>query len=236
MTSHLVADPTVGSTVLDNPAWESLVGPLSHLAVRVGGAARFPPDVSPFAAVRDLRDPEVWGDLAEVVGPAADVVVTGPAVDAPAGWRVVEQGEGVQFVATSLRTAADDEAVRLGPDDVPEMLALVARTQPGPFEPRTIELGSYLGIRRRGRLVAMAGERLRPPGWVEVSGVCTDARYRGQGLATRLVRAVGQGIRDGGREVFLHTAATNETAIRLYTSIGFTLRRRTTFALVRTPG
>jgi predicted GNAT family acetyltransferase len=115
------------------------------------------------------------------------------------------------------------------------MLALVARTQPGPFEPRTIELGTYLGIRRDGRLVAMAGERLRPPGWVEVSAVCTDVRFRGQGLATRLVRAVGQGIRDGGREVFLHTAATNHAAIRLYASIGFTLRCRTTFALVRTP-
>ena len=232
----IVPDPSVGSPLLDNPAWKSLAGPLARLAVRVGGAARLPADVSPFAALRDPADPSSWADLHSLVGPAADVVVTGDVLDPPPGWSVVERGHGVQFVATALETGPDAEAVELGPDDVPEMLDLVARTQPGPFAPRTIELGTYLGVRRGGRLVAMAGQRLQPPGWVEVSAVCTDEAFRGQGLATRLVRAVGHKIRDAGSEVFLHTAATNAPAIRLYASIGFTLRRRTTFALVRTPG
>ena len=88
----------------------------------------------------------------------------------------------------------------LGAADVPEMLDLVERTQPGPFLARTVELGTYLGIRRDGRLVAMAGERLHPPGFTEISAVCTDAAYRGQGLATRLVRAVAAGIRRRGRD------------------------------------
>lgn len=81
----------------------------------------------------------------------------------------------------------------LGPDDVPEILGLVDRAQPGPFRKRTIELGTYLGIRRDGELIAMAGERMRPPGWTEISAVCTDPAYRGQGLATRLIRAVAAG-------------------------------------------
>ncbi|GAA2551639.1 hypothetical protein GCM10010435_22280 [Winogradskya consettensis] len=79
----------------------------------------------------------------------------------------------------------------------------------------------------------MAGERLRPPGWTEISAVCTDAAYRGRGLATRLVRAVAAGIRARGETPFLHTGAANTTAIRLYESIGFELRRSTTFGAYR---
>jgi hypothetical protein len=48
-----------------------------------------------------------------------------------------------------LDAAADPEAVSLGAADVPEMLELTARTKPGPFLPRTFELGPYLGIRHR---------------------------------------------------------------------------------------
>ena len=88
--------------------------------------------------------------------------------------------------------------------DVPEILDLVARTQPGPFRPRTIELGTYLGFRHDGALVAMAGERLHPAGWTEISAVCTDPAYRGRGLATRLVSAVGAGIAERGDRVLLH--------------------------------
>lgn len=225
----------IGAPVLDNPVWASLTGHHAHLAERHGRAARFHPDVAPFVALTDAGDERVWPDLRTLLGASMSAVVTGPVVDVPTDWTVVEHGEGVQLVETSLEAAPDDEAVRLGRDDVSEMLDLVARTQPGPFLPRTVELGTYLGIRRDGRLVAMAGERLHPPGWTEISAVCTDAAHRGQGLATRLVRAVAHGVRERGEQSFLHSAASNANAIRLYQSLGFTLRRRTTFALVRRP-
>jgi predicted GNAT family acetyltransferase len=115
------------------------------------------------------------------------------------------------------------------------MLDLVARTRPGPFLPRTIELGGYIGIRRNGALVAMAGERLRPPGWSEISAVCTDADFRGKGLATRLTLAVACAITDRGELPFLHAAADNVSAIRLYQSLGFRLRRTATFVVMRSP-
>jgi predicted GNAT family acetyltransferase len=153
----------------------------------------------------------------------------------PDGWDVAWTIAGVQLVDDGIAAEPDDEAVRLTAADVPEMLALVERTEPGPFLPRTIELGTYLGIRRGGALVAMAGERLHPPGWTEIRAVCTDPAVRGQGLAARLVRAVAAGIRDRGETPFLHAAASNTNAIRLYESLGFRLRRALTFFAARIP-
>jgi GNAT superfamily N-acetyltransferase len=102
---------------------------------------------------------------------------------------------GVQFDGTGVAVAPDPGAVVLGPDDVPEMLDLVKRTRPGPFRQATIAMGTYLGFRAAsGALVAMAGERMRPLGWTEISAVCTDPAHRGRGLATRLVRAVGADV------------------------------------------
>ncbi|MET9533041.1 GNAT family N-acetyltransferase [Streptomyces sp. NPDC006649] len=221
--------------LLDNAAWAALAGPHRRFAETVGSAARYRTDVAPFVALADPASPAAWDDLAVLVGPGEQTAVTGVTA-VPDGWETVRSGTGVQLVADTLRTARDPEAVRLTPADVPEMLDLVSRTRPGPFLPRTIELGAYWGIRRGGRLVAMAGERLRPPGHTEISAVCTDAGHRGQGFATRLVRHVADGVRDRGDTPFLHAAAENENAVRLYLSMGFVLRRRNLFVVVRVPG
>ncbi|MFJ3670078.1 GNAT family N-acetyltransferase [Streptomyces sp. NPDC090106] len=225
----------LGSRLLDNPVWAALDGPHAGFAERVGRAARYPADVYAFAALADPADPAAWADLHTLAGPSATVRVKG--VEAvPEGWDVTGGGRGVQLVDTGLRAEPAPEAVRLGAGDVPEILDLVARTRPGPFLARTVHLGTYLGIRHRGKLIALAGERLRLPGWTEISAVCTDPAHRGRGLGTRLVRAVAAGIRERGETPFLHAAADNATAIRLYESIGFTPRRRTTILQVRTPG
>jgi ribosomal protein S18 acetylase RimI-like enzyme len=219
---------------LDEPVWASLAGAHAHLAERSLGAARYPPEVAPFAALANAVDPDSWLGLAKLYGPGAVAVL--PSIsEAPDGWEIVDAVHAVQLVDTSLRAETDDEAVALDHTDVPEILELITRTRPGPFLSRTIELGDYFGIRRDGALVAMAGERMHPPGWTEISAVCTDAAYRGQGLGTRLIRHVAAGIRQRGESAFLHAAATNLNAIRLYESIGFTHRRDIRFLLVRVP-
>lgn len=223
------------SHVLDNPALASLTGPHAHFAERRGRVLRYPVDVSPWLALPDELGPQDWADVAALCGPGAEVALPGFRGEVPAGWEVTMQIDGVQLVDDGLAAAPDPEAVRLGPADVPEMLDLVARTRPGPFEARTIELGTYLGIRRDGALVAMAGERLHPPGWTEISAVCTDPAFRGAGLATRLILAVAHGIRERGETPFLHTGAGNTGAIRLYESLGFALRRTTVFGAARVP-
>lgn len=129
----------------------------------------------------------------------------------------------------------DAEAVVLTDADVPEMLELVQLTQPGPFEERTIDFGGYLGFRRDGRLAAMAGRRLHPDGWVEISAVCTHPDFQRQGLASRLVLAVAHGIQQDGLLPFLHVRATNEGAIRVYENLGFSVRRHFLFEQLRSP-
>ncbi|MPY49066.1 GNAT family N-acetyltransferase [Streptomyces acidicola] len=221
--------------VLDNPALASLTGPHARFAERRGRILRYPADVSPWLALPDEPDADDWADVAALAGPGAEIELPGFQGALPDGWDVTFSVDGVQLVDQGMAAAPDPEAVRLGPADVPEMLALVARTRPGPFLPRTVELGTYLGIRRGGALVAMAGERLHPPGWTEISAVCTDPDFRGEGLASRLIRAVAHGIRERGETPFLHTGAGNAGAIRLYEALGFRLRRTTRFSAVRVP-
>ncbi|MGW1293711.1 GNAT family N-acetyltransferase [Streptomyces sp. NPDC002533] len=220
---------------LDNPARSSLTGPHAHFAESHGRVLRYPADVTPWIALPDAPEPQDWADLAALAGPGASVALAAFQALPPSDWEIAFRADGVQLVDASVDAAPDPEAVPLGPRDVPEMLDLVARTRPGPFLPRTVELGTYLGIRRGGALVAMAGERLHPPGWTEISGVCTDESVRGQGLASRLVLAVAHGIRERGETPFLHASASNTGAIRLYESLGFRLRRRTEFLFALVP-
>ncbi|GAQ52490.1 GNAT family N-acetyltransferase [Streptomyces acidiscabies] len=222
--------------VLDDPVGESLRGRHAHLARRVGGAVTYVADVATFSAVPVAPDAADWDDLAELLGPDgfADMF-SSPAVP-PGGWEPVFVLEGRQLVWGGERQPEQAAGiVELGADDVPEMLDLVERTRPGPFWKRTVELGTYLGVRADGRLVAMAGERLRPPDWTEISAVCTDPASRGRGHAARLVDALSARILARGERPFLHVAETNTAARALYERLGFATRKRVTFQGFRTP-
>jgi ribosomal protein S18 acetylase RimI-like enzyme len=213
------------SNLLDNPTWHALTGPHRHFAERIGDAARYLPDVAIFAALPDVPTAPSWESLAALVGPGGVATLARVGrLDPPDSWRKLFHGEGVQMVATSVASGDDAGVETLTAEDVPDMLDLVKRTEPGPFEVRTIELGTFVGVRDGGRLVAMAGERIHPPGHTELSGVCTDEHYRGRGLASALVRAVATNIASRGELPILHTRADNVGAIRLYEQLGFTVR------------
>ena len=220
---------------LDNPARAALLGPQAHVAERCGSVLRYAPGISPFVGLPDEPGPDDWTDLAKLIGAGGVAATAGVPAVPPPGWLVLMNVDAVQLTGELVAAAPDADTIPLGPADVPEMLDLVARTRPGPFLPRTIELGGYLGIRRNGALVAMAGERMRPPGWAEISAVCTDPAFRGKGLATRLTLAVAAAITARGEQPFLHAASENVTALRLYASLGFRLRRPATFVVAQAP-
>lgn len=236
----MTIDTSVGSQTslhpLDDPVRTSLLGAHRRFADWVGRIGRYDPQVARFIGHPLVLDEQDWADLATVLGPGGSTGLRGHGHIPPAGWTVLDEIGSVQMDGTALDVAPDPDLEVLTAADVPEILELIARTRPGPYARRTIEMGTYLGLRIDGKLVAMAGERLHPPGWTEISAVCTDAEFRGRGIATRLIRAVGAGIRARGELPFLHAVAHNTTAIDLYRTLGFTLRQRSALTVVQAPG
>jgi ribosomal protein S18 acetylase RimI-like enzyme len=234
-------------TDLDNPAWWALAGPQRGLGMSTSRAARFDPAVSPFGAFASDPGPLDWADLARLTGPGRTVALIGHGEDhlrPPPGWRVEWEGSGVQMLGDGVvgrplsgveYDRAAERPVTLGDVDVPDMLALVAVARPGPFLVRTVEFGGYVGVRHDGRLIAMAGQRLRPPGFTEVSAVATHPEHRRKGLAERLVRAVVSAATARGDVPYLHVADSNANAIHLYDSMGFAVRRTVWFRVLLVP-
>jgi ribosomal protein S18 acetylase RimI-like enzyme len=223
---------------LANPVWHALAGPQHDVAESTGLAARYRRSIAPFGAVPDILTPESWEALVDLVGAGGVALLVRSEIDTPDGWERRFGGTAVQMLGPESGTvdrSADHEVAFLTPADVTSMLDLVAATQPGPFAKNTIELGTYLGARRDGKLVAMAGERMRPPGLTEISAVCTDPAHRGQGLARALVRALMGRIQARGERAFLHVAIDNVTAIQLYETLGFAPIRDIQVAGLRAP-
>jgi len=230
--------------VLDNPVWHALIGTHATVAQRALYAARYDPEVARFSAVPDIATPAAWDGLREIVGPGASAVLARTEVEVPPDWptRIVAPCRQMVLVNPTTPQAPDDRPREAGDElaaltgaDVPEMLALIERTRPGPFLHRTIELGTYLGVRRDGALIAMAGERLHPAGYTEISAVCTDAEHRGTGLASGLVRALVHAIRARDEIPFLHLTLENESAHRVYAALGFETRTLLDVIAVRAP-
>ena len=221
--------------LLDNPAWWSLTGAHAHFAQGHGQALRYQPEISPFHAIANVTDPQSWTDLAELVGPEGSVALFGRGIVHPKDWTYIEGGVGVQMTGENVKGKFDPESLALSDSDVPEMLDLVARAQPGPFAPGTIKLGGYIGFRDNGKLVAMAGCRLNAGKWREISAVCTEEAYRGRGLAARLVLGVVAAISADGQIPFLHASETNLNAIRLYETLGFKHRTKPSWVLLQPP-
>jgi len=219
-------------TAFDNPAYASLCGAHARLAQVRGRARRYPADVAPFLALPTPPSAQDWQDAAGLVAPGSLVAGRYGGAELPNGWRTVRELDLVQMIEQRVTGVDCAAAISLGTADVPEMLELVAATEPGPFLTRTIELGDYLGIRRDGALVAMAGERFHLDGWTEISAVCTKPDHRGQGLASLLVGALIAGIQRRSERAFLHVMSTNTGAIRLYEALGFRVRQHATLTIV----
>jgi hypothetical protein len=167
---------------LDNPIWFALTTEHRTLARSHGLARRYPPDVSPLAALFHPTS-DAFADLRQLVSPGEHVALfTASSLDIPGGWQIDRSRWINQMICEASVASRSVAPLPLGTTDVPEMLELTDATEPGPFLPQTIEMGSYFGIRASdGRLVAMAGERLQSTAFTEISAVCTHPDFRGRG-------------------------------------------------------
>ena len=219
---------------LDRPVWSALTSRWKPLSLGDDRARRLAPEYGPFAASADTS-PESLAALA-ALAPAEGVLARLEAEDQPVppGLTTILSAEAVQMVCDAVTPGEPDFAFApLTDADAPEMLALAVLTKPGPFAERTNQLGGFIGVRIEGRLVAMAGERMKPTGFAEVSGVCTHPDARGRGYAAGLMRVVARGILARGETPFLHAYADNAGAISLYESLGFRLRRRVNVTMLQ---
>ena len=230
-----VARPDI--SLLDNPIWNSLATRHSRFAVGDRLARRYRSEIGPLSGVA-MPSSAAYRELAALV-PAGDLAVLflENRSDFPAGWEVVRDGTLVQMVCGEQPEQPElpQRIEPLGPNDFAEMVALAKLTEPGPFRDGTPELGGFVGIRIEGRLAAMAGQRLSPEGFREVSAVCTHPDFRGRGFARSLVAAVARNICDAGEVPFLTSFEANAGAIRVYEQVGFRGRRRFELAVVRPP-
>jgi GNAT superfamily N-acetyltransferase len=211
--------------LLDNVIWHSLHGSQAHLSVGTALARRYARGYSPIAGFADAARPdfsalEAFCELGELL------YCSGPLEQAPAGWRVDAETTLMKMVWAAPMPAADPgfAPVRLGPEHVPQMMDLVAVTKPGPFGPRTLEMGDYFGVFEGERLIAMAGERMFAAPLREISGVCTHPQFQGRGLARRLMNGLIRREMQRGEAPFLHVMCGNVGAIALYRSMGFEAR------------
>jgi predicted GNAT family acetyltransferase len=224
---------------LDNVIWQALTTRQTMFAESCGQARRFMPEVTALGGFCEPT-PEGYDALAELLGDRGTVAVF---LDEPyqprTGWEFVVGAPLLQMVCENgsapptSRHEADPGLVELGDADSAEMIELTALTKPGPFGKRTHELGTYLGIRRAGKLVAMTGERMKVPGWTEVSAVCTHPEHTGHGYAGILMSEVMRRIRSRGETPMLHVREDNVRAIELYERLGFKTRVRRHFAVLR---
>lgn len=221
---------------LDRPVWSALTSRQAPLAVGDARALRFDPAYALFAAAGDAS-PDSTAALGALNSSlnGMGLVETGP-MPLPPGARVRAQAECVQMVASTLTAGGKTVAFEpLGEADAAEMLALATLTVPGPFFERTYRLGDFIGVKQDGRLIAMAGERMKPDGFTEVSGVCTHPDFRSRGYAGALMRVVTQRILERGEQAFLHAYAANTATIALYETLGFSVRTTVTYTVLDGP-
>jgi ribosomal protein S18 acetylase RimI-like enzyme len=218
--------------VLDNVMWRCLSGPHARFAVGDGDARRYAPGFSPILGFADPERPD-FGGLARHCQAGERFycdIWSGPP---PPGWTIEKQSTMFKMVwEGGVPEAGAPDAVPLRPEHTPQAVALAVLTNPGPFGPRTPELGEHLGYFEGGRLLAMAGERLQAGALHEVSAVCTHPDARGRGFATRLTLELVRRQRLRGETPFLHVMSQNAGARALYERLGFRPYRETTVRVV----
>lgn len=221
--------------VLDNPVWNALISGNQTLAYGNQDVKFFDRDVSPFVGFSETSDHN-FNQLYELLPHNLPVLyVSNAEIKIPAPWIVANGMQGWQMVHNQVTESAEPKSVStsLTLAHVPEMLALTKLTNPGPFGSKTIAFGHYEGIFENGKLAAMAGQRMHPFKYAEISAVCTHPDYLGNGYARQLLHHHINRIRAASHIPFLHVRHDNYRAIDVYERNGFTKRSPVYFYILK---
>ncbi|WP_374163571.1 GNAT family N-acetyltransferase [Arcticibacter sp. MXS-1] len=213
--------------VLDNPIFNALNTGNAHIAQGSSNAKYYVRDVAFFAGLKDNTGHE-FQELRELLPEKSVAVLFTPAgINVPSGWNLMVEKKLLQMTYETQRTPAIEGAplVSLDYPDLDKIQSLISLTNPGPFMDRTLEFGNYEGIFDGENLVAMAGQRMKPGNYTEISAVCTHPDYCGRGYAARLITSQVRKITAEGRKPFLHVLPDNIPACKLYGKLGFQIRR-----------
>lgn len=221
---------------LDNPVWHALTTQHSPLAITAAGAAKYPAEIAPFAAV-DEPSPRAATQVTSLLEDNEFVYFVGVAPAPTPGWFLDPQPRVAQMVCRApMAEIPGPPVTELLEGAREDMLALTRLAFPGFFRPRTLEMGRYIGIYDGARLVAMAGERMRLDGFQEISAVCTHPDHTGRGYAQRLMSLLCNAAFERGFTPFLHVFHDNLRAIGVYLKLGFAERASLPFWSLRKAG
>ncbi|WP_423148240.1 GNAT family N-acetyltransferase [Rubrolithibacter danxiaensis] len=214
--------------ILDNPIWNGLLTGNKSIAHGSEKAKYFAKEIAAFAGMKDNNEDDFNCLYNFTPFNSPIVLFAAKELIIPKDWKVLVKKDLLQMVyqQRNVPTVDDHSFVPLQEKDIPAMIELTTKTNPGPFLSRTIDFGNYEGVFDKGILVAMAGQRFQPDPYVEISAVCTHPDYSGKGHASNLIRSQISKILMSSKIPFLHVLPDNTSASNLYQKLGFEIRKK----------
>lgn len=214
---------------LDNPAWHSLCETHNKFAIDYNGIKFYDPEYCPFGGFVELDSCKSGIDSYSSL--VNDFYVVG---ERPIFSEQIELKKELVCAQMVLETRAEieitEEIITIKtPQQRSALFELVNLVQPGYFKSTTSELGSYFGIHKNDKLVAVTGERMKMDSFTEISAVVTHPDHIGKGYAKQLVAFTSNRILEEWKTPYLHVTETNNGAIALYEKLGFKFRRKMSF-------
>lgn len=212
--------------ILDNPVYNALISGNKKLSNGTENARHFSNDVAPFVGLKEAST-ENFEELYHMLPFESVFAFFNPTeISIAPPWLVLNHLKCLQMVFHTVLepVVSDARIIPLHSTHVPQMIALTQLTKPGPFFANTIEFGNYHGIFEADELVAMAGNRMHPFHYTEISAVCCHPDHSGKGYARMLLQNQIRLIQKNDNIPFLHVRADNERAIKVYKDLGFETR------------
>lgn len=213
---------------LDNPVWHALTDIHFDKNIDYGNVKFYKTDYTPFGACFNNADTafaiEKHSQLID------EFFIVGSPPNMPKNFKPPIKYVGNQMIIyNKINYPITETIVKLNKTHYTQLMDLVKLAYPEYFKSKTNTLGSYYGIFKDKKLVAITGERFQTENFIEISAVITHPDFRRNSFAKQLISHAANTIFMKNKIPFLHVDITNIEAIALYKKLGFTIRRELEF-------